>query len=385
MKDYVKLVCDDKLPDKKILAQKIVVNDPLHHLFDAVDAVAVQGYNENRQVIYWNKGSELLYGYTSKEAVGEKIEDLIIPQPMKGTVIAGIKNWISNGVEIPAGELILRRKDGKNISVYSSHALFTNQYNQKQIYCIDINLSDLKHVEAEAELTEHMLAATFEVIPDLFFLMTADGTIIDYHASNKANLYVSPAEFIGRPMTDILPSEVADQFKCNMLKIITQGGVINFEYELVMPHGVIYFEARMTYLADNKKIIAIIRDVTEQHQASEFIKMHAYYDTLTQLPNRFLALDRLSQMLNEAERNNEKTAVLFLDLDDFKKVNDSLGHEVGDKLLIESAIRLKNIVRKDDTVGRLGGDEFIIILRSLTYDHNALFVAENLLRSFRNP
>ncbi len=385
MKDYMTLLSADKTSDEECLPQEYVVNDPLHKLFDAVDAIAVQGYNESRQVIYWNKGSEILYGYTSKEALGIKLEDLIIPEQIKKPVIAGIKNWLSNGVEIPSGELLLRRKDGKNIFVHSNHVMFTNQYNQKQMYCIDINLSDLKHIEAQAKLKEHMLAATFAVIPDLFFLMEVDGTIIDYHASNQVNLYASPIDFIGQSMDEVLPNEVADKFNSNITKVITQGGVISFEYDLVMPHGVIYFEARMTYLSDNKQIITIIRDITEQHQTSESIKKHAYYDALTLLPNRFLALDRLSQMLNEAERNDEKTAVLFLDLDDFKKVNDSLGHEVGDKLLIESAIRLKNIVRKEDTVGRLGGDEFIILLRGLTYDHNALSIVEDLLRSFRKP
>ena len=385
MKEYMKLSPYGKKFSEKQLLQEYVVNDPLHQLFDAVEAIAVQGYNENRQVIYWNKGSELLYGYTNKEATGAKIEDLILPESMKIPVIAGIKNWIENGVEIPAGELILRRKSGKNVFVYSSHVLFTNQYNYKQMYCIDINLADLKHVEAEVELKKHMLAATFEVIPDLFFLMKIDGTIIDYHASNKVNLYVSPEDFVGKSMVDMLPRDVADKFKSNISKVVSQGGVIIFEYDLVMPDGVTYFEARMTYLPDNKQIIAIIRDITEQHLASESIKRHAYFDALTLLPNRFLALDRLTQMLNEAERNNEKTAVLFLDLDDFKKVNDSLGHEVGDKLLIEAATRLKNIIRKEDTVGRLGGDEFIILLRGLTDEHNALSIVKNLLRTFRKP
>jgi len=379
------LVSDEEISDEECLPQEYVVNDPFHQLFDAVDAIAVQGYDESRQVIYWNKGSELLYGYTSKEAVGKKLEDLILPEQIIKPVIAGIKNWLNNDVEIPSGELLLRRKDGKNIYVHSNHVKFTNQYKQKQMYCIDINLSEFKHIEAQAKLKEHMLAATFEVIPDLFFLMEVDGTIIDYHASNKVNLYMSPKDFIGQSMTEVLPNEVADKFKSNITKVITQGGVISFEYDLVMPHGEIYFEARLTYLNENKQIIAIIRDVTEQHEASESIKMHAYYDALTQLPNRFLALDRLSQMLNEAERNDEKTAVLFLDLDDFKKVNDSLGHDVGDKLLIESAIRLSKVVRKEDTVGRLGGDEFIILLRGLTADVNALSIAESLLETFRNP
>lgn len=103
------------------------------------------------------------------------------------------------------------------------------------------------------------------------------------------------------------------------------------------------------------------------------------------MPNRFLALDRLSQILKEAERGNEKTAVLFLDLDDFKKVNDSLGHEFGDKLLVEAANRLSLAVRQSDTVGRLGGDEFIILLRVLADNNNAREIAKKLLEVFRDP
>jgi diguanylate cyclase (GGDEF)-like protein/PAS domain S-box-containing protein len=374
---------DHKPSTDEYLTKNYIVNDPLHHLFDVVKAISVQGYNDKRQVIYWNKGSELVYGYTKEEALGERIEDLILPEQLKEPVIAGIADWINNGVEIPAGELVLRRKDGKKIYVYSTHVLFVNKYNKKQMYCIDINLSDLKHIEAEAKLKEHMLAATFEVIPDLFFLMKVDGTIIDYHASDKVNFYVTPEHYMGKSMAKILPSDVADEFQRNITKVITQRKVISFDYELVIPNDTIYFEARMTYLAENKEIIAIIRDVTEQKKASELLRKHAYYDTLTGLPNRFLSLDRLSQMLNEAERNNEKTAVLFLDLDDFKKANDSLGHEVGDNLLIQSAIRLREIARKEDTIGRLGGDEFILLLRGFTDEHDVLTIAKSLLRIFR--
>jgi len=385
MKDYVELLSKDIPPNQEPLAQNYIVNDPLHHIFDEVEAIAVQGYNESRQVTYWNKGSELLYGYTSKEAMGVKLEDLILPESIKEAAIADISNWFENDVEIPAGELTLCCKDGKNIYVYSSHVKLVDKSNHKQIFCIDINLADLKHVEAEAAFKEHMLAATFEVIPDLFFLMESDCTIIDYHASNTNNLYVLPESFIGKSMVELLPDNIAKQFKSNTDKVIKQGGVINFEYELMMPHGPVFFEARIIYLPENKQLIAIIRDISEQHRASESIKLHAYYDALTGLPNRFLALDRLSQMINEAERNQEITAVLFLDLDDFKKINDSLGHEIGDKLLIESALRLSRVVRKGDTVGRLGGDEFILLLRGLSAKHNALSIVESLLTTFRKP
>ncbi|MGB5856538.1 MAG: EAL domain-containing protein, partial [Oceanisphaera sp.] len=114
-------------------------------------------------------------------------------------------------------------------------------------------------------------------------------------------------------------------------------------------------------------------------------RKQAYYDTLTLLPNRFLSLDRLSQMIKDMKRCDEKAAVVFLDIDNFKKVNDSLGHKVGDKLLVEAANRLNLSVREIDTVGRLGGDEFIILLRSLTDNYTTVEFVEKLLRIFREP
>lgn len=367
------------------LSHQYIINDPLHQIFDAVSAISVQGYDEDRRVIYWNEGSEILYGFSKDDAIGQKIEDLIIPKPMCEFVIAAHTNWIKNGVEIPAAELTLLDKQGNDVCVYSSHVLFTNQYNNKQMYCIDIDLTDVIQAQAQATFKEHMLETIFKAIPDLFFLMESDGTIVDYQASNISDLYVSPEKFIGKNMTDVLPEVVAQKFHNYIAKALKQTQMISFEYDLTLPHGLSFFEARISYLSKYKQIVVIIRDITEQHKNAELIRHQAYFDSLTLLPNRFLALDRLTQILIEAERSTEQAAVLFLDLDDFKKVNDSLGHEVGDKLLIESAKRLQNVLRKEDTVGRLGGDEFIILLKGLTEHHNALSIAEVLLKTFREP
>ena len=367
------------------LTHQFVINDPLHYLFDAVEAISVQGYDEDRRVIYWNIGSEILYGYSKQEATGKKLEDLIIPEAMREAVIAAHGDWLKRDIEIPAAELNLCHKDGHEVSVFSSHVMFTNQYNKKQMYCIDVDLTEVRQAQAQALFKEHMLETIFEAIPDIFFLMKNDGTIIDYHASVKENLYRSPEEFIGKQMMDILPEEVASKFQTVISEVITQKETVSFEYELDMPHGKSCFEARVSHLSNYNQLVTIIRDITEQHKTAEVIRQHAYFDSLTLLPNRFLALDRLSQILIEAERNRENAAVLFLDLDDFKKVNDSLGHEIGDKLLVQAAKRLKQVIRKEDTVGRLGGDEFIVLLRGLTEQHNALGIAENLLNVFREP
>ena len=126
-------------------------------------------------------------------------------------------------------------------------------------------------------------------------------------------------------------------------------------------------------------------DITDRKKIEEQITTHAYYDSLTSLPNRFLSLERLDLLIKKAERKQYKIAVLFLDLDDFKKVNDSLGHEVGDRVLIEAASRLKSIIRNEDTVGRLGGDEFILLLDGLKKSTDAEPVAKKLIQKFQLP
>jgi len=132
-----------------------------------------------------------------------------------------------------------------------------------------------------------------------------------------------------------------------------------------------------------RHFLVVKEDISLRKQQEREIQRQAHFDTLTGLPNRLLCLDRLAQMLKDAERSGQLAAVLFLDLDDFKKINDSLGHETGDKLLIEAARRLQETVRDSDTVGRLGGDEFIVLLGNLHNAAEAYPIAEQLLVQFR--
>lgn len=131
--------------------------------------------------------------------------------------------------------------------------------------------------------------------------------------------------------------------------------------------------------------VVSFNDITERKEKDKKIIYQAHYDMLTGLPNRFLAMDRLEQMIQSAKRNKQIASVLFIDLDGFKKVNDMLGHEMGDKVLVESALRLKNCLRAQDTIGRLGGDEFIVLLSDLKQRIDIRFVVENILDVFRIP
>jgi diguanylate cyclase (GGDEF)-like protein len=130
---------------------------------------------------------------------------------------------------------------------------------------------------------------------------------------------------------------------------------------------------------------AIGRLITRQERTEEKMRHQAHFDALTNLPNRFLALDHLTLMIREARRSGSKIAVLFIDLDFFKKVNDMLGHVSGDKLLVEAAERLRKSVREGDVVGRLGGDEFIVLIGGISSEDEVKAIAENTIRKIAAP
>lgn len=140
----------------------------------------------------------------------------------------------------------------------------------------------------------------------------------------------------------------------------------------------------VTGIVTTRRGLKAINLIIDQHQAAkDKISHQANFDSLTHLPNRFMSMDRLSHQLVEALRHQQKVAVVFIDLDDFKKINDTLGHEAGDKLLVEAAQRLRNTVRSGDTVGRLGGDEFIVILGEIEDALDVRPIALNIIEQIR--
>ncbi len=131
--------------------------------------------------------------------------------------------------------------------------------------------------------------------------------------------------------------------------------------------------------------VAVFHDITEMKQQEARIVHQAYHDALTGLPNRTLAHDRINVSLAHVKRAGSRLAVLFLDLDNFKNINDSLGHEMGDTLLLQVANRLVSLVREEDTVARLGGDEFLILAAAITSEEAVKHLMERLLQSFAAP
>jgi diguanylate cyclase (GGDEF)-like protein/PAS domain S-box-containing protein len=136
---------------------------------------------------------------------------------------------------------------------------------------------------------------------------------------------------------------------------------------------------------DGSGYVAMFTDISNIKQTEQRLQRLAHYDPLTELPNRYLINERLEQSLRRAQRSDYRLAVLFLDVDGFKNVNDSLGHQAGDTLLTETAARLRGALRDMDNVGRIGGDEFLVVLEDIESADGATIVAEKILGALREP
>lgn len=145
-----------------------------HRLFEQIPNIAVQGYDRERRVIFWNQASQKLYGYSCDEALGRKLEDLIIPEAMKTAVISAVNAWVAGGDAIPAGELALQGKDGRTVDVYSSHVMQFNGSGEPEMYCIDVDLAESKRTEDELAKNAAYLWAMIESFDGLIYICTPD-------------------------------------------------------------------------------------------------------------------------------------------------------------------------------------------------------------------
>lgn len=213
--------------------------------------------------------------------------------------------------------------------------------------------------------------------------------------SNRAHhdmLGKSPGSLVGQYIWDLQPDEVGRRYIKNSLETLLRERP---QPEVLVTRNrtasgeIVDLEVSWDYLHNQNGqltgFISIITDITERVKQEQKILHLAHYDSLTELPNRFLSLDRLGNLIKSNSRGKEQVAVLFMDLDNFKKINDSLGHETGDLLLKQAANRLRSRIRDGDTVGRLGGDEFIVLLGQLKDSDDATIIVRKLLAAFRTP
>jgi diguanylate cyclase (GGDEF)-like protein/PAS domain S-box-containing protein len=248
----------------------------------------------------------------------------------------------------------------------------------------------------ELRRSEEKNRAILNAIPDLMFHLSRDGTILDFKAAKDFDLLGSLDELAGKKVYEILPQEASQVAMHHVERALLTGETQIFEYQFHSNDRVHFHEARIV-LSGKDEVLAIVRDITEHKRAEEQIVYLAYHDTLTGLPNRPSFKDHLNQALIHAKRYERQVATLYLDLDRFKHINETLGHNVGDLLLRAVAERLVNCIRKSDviarlstdelttTVARLGGDEFAILLTEIIQVQDAARVARRILDVLSQP
>jgi diguanylate cyclase (GGDEF)-like protein/PAS domain S-box-containing protein len=242
---------------------------------------------------------------------------------------------------------------------------------------------DRERIKQELEISEARYRRLFETAQDGILILDADtGQIIDVNPFLMEMLGYSHEDFMGKKWWEIGAFMDKEASKTAFAELQDRGQVRYQNLPLETRDGRhIHAEyVGNVYLIDHTKVIQCnIRDITERKQYDQHIRHLANHDNLTGLPNRMLFYDRLDQAINLAERNRHELSLLYLDLDHFKTVNDTLGHSAGDEVLKSAADRIRQQVRKSDTVARVGGDEFAVILPKIVSPQNAATVAKKII------
>ncbi len=247
------------------------------------------------------------------------------------------------------------------------------------------DISEIKTAQIALKNSEEQFKLFMKNLPAGAFIKDENHNII--FSNQYLNDFFGVDTLVNKNIKEMLP-ETDYQSIINTSKLVLQHGMYTTEEKLVDKDGnVKYFQAhRFLIKKDNQNLIAgIFADITDQKMTQNKLNILAHYDLLTNLPNRALFQDTLTRKISKAKRNKTKLALMFIDLDNFKMINDTLGHDYGDLLLIEVAKRLTGILREEDLVARLGGDEFTVILDDIKDTAYPSIVAQKIIDSLSQP
>ena len=328
------------------------------------------------RVRQWNSKFEALLGYTSQELANLTAVDIIARDQRAAAqqIIAAAFN-----AETGEGESVLVAKDSTLIPCRLTGVRILLH----DIPCVLGVAVDLRNLK-QAEESVLRLAAIVEFSEDAIIGKTMDGVITSWNLAAEKMYGYTMAEAVGRNLAFLLPSGRQAEMRAILQRIRTGQPIQCFETQWLTKAGsVLDMSLSISPIKDaSGRVIGastIARDITARKAVEKQVQFLAYYDALTGLPNRTLLQDRLAKALAGARRQKEKVAILFLDLDLFKNINDSLGHSVGDRLLQDVAERLKTWGREQDSVARVGGDEFVLLLNGVKCMPDAAVAAERLM------
>ncbi len=339
------------------------------------------------QLLFDADGTPDDFIYTAVNSAYKKLTGLADPEGKKvSEVIPGFKESSPDLFEkycrvALTGQTELVEIYVKPLSIWRNIKIFSPE---KDFFAIIFeNITELKSIKHKQLIMEKV----FEHIGEAIVITDADNKIVATNEAFTRLTGYSQEESLGKDPKILKSGREPKKFYQAMWESLLRNDYWQGEIWDKRKDGTYYPKLLSISVVRNSdgiitNYIGGFYDVTEQKEAAETIETLSYSDSLTSLPNRFGFYERFSQLLEHAKRYNENLAILLIDLDRFKNINNSLGHAIGDKLLCEAAERLKNIVRAADIVARFGGDEFVIVLINISDSYFAVHVANKIIAAF---
>ena len=381
--------------------------DPFQLLIDSIEDYAIYMLDRTGHVVTWNRGAELNKGFTRREVLGKHFRIFFVPED----IAAGVPDEelsVAASTGRCAGEGWRLHKSGTRFWAGFVLTAMRNAAGELVGFAkITRDLSDQKRSEGallavSAALREERdrlqeerdrFHAAAESSLDAFYICQSvrdeSGEIEDfvftYLNSNVEQMISIPRSgLLGRRMCEVLPVNCENGMLQRYKDVVETGEPLVHEFP-VQDRDVksSWIRVQAVKLRDGVAITA--SDITRRKRDEDRILHMAQHDDLTGLPNRSVMADRAGQAIKRAKRYGHRMAVLMIDLDGFKRVNDALGHHAGDAVLIEIANRLQASIRDQDTVIRVGGDEFVVVIPELFYERDLDTFAQKLLVNLRPP
>jgi len=357
-------------------------------LIERLHEGVIQADNDNIIRLANNRFSEIT-GYSREELIGRN-GDFLLAYPDDVLVMQSKARLRMRGVS-DQYEVRVRRKDGTVIWLHISGAPVTDAAgNVVGSIGIHTDITERRMAEQALRDSEARYRLMAENSTDMIARTDPRGGVLYASEASIRLLGFDPAEMIGRSVYDFIHLRDADEVR-QISRMITDTQPMTFSYRVRKKNGdLTWFETTSRALRDPgsgrvTEIVSVSRDISERKRVEEEIEHQAYHDALTGLPNRRLFRDRLTVALAHARRMRQPLAVMFLDLDRFKVVNDTLGHSLGDELLKAVASRLRLSLREEDSVARMGGDEFTVLLTNLNDPADAAKIAHKVLDVVAQP
>ncbi|WP_017729270.1 PAS domain S-box protein [Halalkalibacterium ligniniphilum] len=343
----------------------------------------------NGFIKYANPACIKLLGATSlKELMSKSIIDFAHPDYVN-LVQERINRLKNAGILLAPTQEKLVRLDGEIINVEVT-GITLNHDGDPALLMMIHDITRRKKAEEALRQSEEKYRLIAENMTDLVGIVDVNGVVKYASPSYQFVLGFPPEDYEGKGAFDLVHPDdilhVQSQFK-NMV-MTKENHIFEFRYKHIQGNWV-WVEAKGTPVIDESgnliHFLMVAREITERKLFEEKLSYMAYHDTLTGVPNRRLFQERLEQCLKEAERYKRRFAVMYMDMDKFKHINDTLGHDIGDELLKQFSKRVQSCLRESDTIARQGGDEFTILLPEIKEERDALIIAERILTSLQAP